>query len=616
MTALDLIQGLSQALYVLVFVLATWRYLRDPTPAHLDMALFFAILAFFVVETRIVALLGVTAPLWFTDILIVTILALPYILLRLVDDFTNVPPLLKRATEIALVGLSLVFIGLYQPPAPLPPPYTIALIAYMAVISLYGGAAFILASRRSEGVTRRRMQSISLGAILFAVEIVTSGAASLFAEPDRTLLSGIGQVLGLLSAIAFFVGFTPPPFLRRAWQAPELRDLLIRAASLPRLPTTLDIVRELERGAAGATGARARIGLWQEDEAVIRFWPDNSEPQDIPPGQHIAGRAFEQQRTLFSADPIKDDPQGAEGYRRNRVGAVVGAPITAGGRRLGVLVLYAERPPIFAGSDREVTQLLADQAAVILESRALIDHASRVRAREEATRMKEDFLSAAAHDLKTPLTTVVAQAQFLERKAQRDPSAPSDVQGLQRIVREAQRLAALVTDLLDAARLEQGRLVVEREPVDLGALVSEVVKRQHAGRHSTELDVRGVVVGTVDRRRIEQLVENLIENAKKYSPEATPVDVTVWQTNGEAHIAVRDHGIGIPPGDLPRIFERFSRASNVDDRKFHGMGLGLYICRGIVEEHGGRIWAESELGKGSTFHVALPLSEGEGRRLN
>ncbi|TMC29680.1 MAG: hypothetical protein E6J24_16540, partial [Chloroflexi bacterium] len=124
MTALDLIQGLSQALYVLVFVLATWRYLRDPTPAHLDMALFFAILAFFVVETRIVALLGVTAPLWFTDILIVTILALPYILLRLVDDFTNVPPLLKRATEIALIGLALVFIGLYQPPAPLPPPYT------------------------------------------------------------------------------------------------------------------------------------------------------------------------------------------------------------------------------------------------------------------------------------------------------------------------------------------------------------------------------------------------------------------------------------------------------------------------------------------------------------
>src|SRR5437867_3040736 len=209
MTALDLIQGLSQALYVIVFVLAAWRYVRDSTPAHLDMALFFAILAFFVVESRIVALLGVTAPLPFTDIVIVAILALPYVLLRLVDDFTNVPPLLKRATEIALIGLSLVFIGLYAPPAPLPPPYTIALIAYMAVISLYSGAAFILASRRSEGVTRRRMQSVSLGALLFAVQIVTAGAASLFAEPDRTLLAGIVHVSRLRSAVAFYCALTP-----------------------------------------------------------------------------------------------------------------------------------------------------------------------------------------------------------------------------------------------------------------------------------------------------------------------------------------------------------------------------------------------------------------------
>jgi signal transduction histidine kinase len=251
---------------------------------------------------------------------------------------------------------------------------------------------------------------------------------------------------------------------------------------------------------------------------------------------------------------------------------------------------------------------------VVLESRALIDHAARVRAREEATRLKEDFLSAAAHDLKTPLTTVVAQAQFLERKATRDPTAPSDLQGLQRIVREAQRLSALVTDLLDAARMEQGRLVSDREPTDLGMLVTAVASRQRAGRHNVEVDVKGAVVGNYDGRRIEQLMENLIENASKYSPDATPVNVGVWQEDGEARIAVQDRGIGIPASDLPRIFDRFARASNVDDRKFHGMGLGLYICRGIVEEHGGRIWAESEIGKGSTFHVALPLSEE--RRLN
>jgi signal transduction histidine kinase len=105
-----------------------------------------------------------------------------------------------------------------------------------------------------------------------------------------------------------------------------------------------------------------------------------------------------------------------------------------------------------------------------------------------------------------------------------------------------------------------------------------------------------------------------VENAKKYSPERTPVKITVWQEDGDARVAVADSGIGIPAADLPRIFERFSRASNVDDRRFHGMGLGLFICRGIVEEHGGRIWVESEVGKGSTFHVALPVADG--RRLN
>jgi len=613
MTALDLITLLSQATYVLIFLLVAWSSVRSPTPAHLDMTLFFGILAFVVAYSRVAAAIGFTPPDWFVDALIVAIIALPYVLLRLLDDFTHVPVLLKRAAEIGVVAFAVVLFAL--PGSALPPPVLIALVVYIAGLFLYSGGAFIRAARRAQGVTKRRLQAISLGAILFALEIVASGGSNLLVEPDKTVLAAIGQVLGLISAGAFFLGFAPPPLLRRAWQAPELQYLLTRAASLPRLPSTLEIVRELEKGAAGATGSQARIGLWQEDDRKVRMWtPVTDAPYDIEPGQLLAGRSFEEQRTIFSADPIKDDPQAADIYRSGHIGAVMAAPITAGERRLGVLVLFAERPPIFEVSDREITQLLADQAAVILESRALIDHAARVRAREEATRLKEDFLSAAAHDLKTPLTTVVAQAQFLERKAMRDPSAPSDLQGLQRIVREGQRLAALVTDLLDAARLEQGKLVSDREPVDLGALVSDVVARQHPGVHAHDLDVRGAIVGNYDRRRIEQLVENLIENARKYSPAATPVSVAVWQAEGEAHISVRDQGIGIPPADLPKIFERFSRASNVDDRRFHGMGLGLYICRGIVEEHGGRIWAESEVGKGSTFHVTLPLQEG--RRLN
>jgi signal transduction histidine kinase len=470
--------------------------------------------------------------------------------------------------------------------------------------------AYITATRGARAATRRRMEAISLASILLGTNLVVAGLTPLAPDDNRAILQALGQLLGLSSAVAYYLGFAPPPILRRAWQEPELRSFLARAASLPRLPTTLDIVRELERGATNSTGTAARIGLWQEDTSKLRFWEDNDTTVDIEPGRNFAGRAFELQRPIFSANPIRDNPDGAADYRSRNIGAVLATPITAGERRLGVLDFSAERAPIFAVSDIELAGLLADQAAVVLESRVLIDHATRVRAREEATRLKEDFLSAAAHDLKTPLTTVVAQAEFLERRAVREPSAPADLAGIRRVVRDSKRLAGLVADLLDATRLEQGRLVGEREPVDLASLAQEVCAHDTADWGICQVEATAPVVGAYDRRRVEQLLQNLVENAKKYSPDRTPIKIKVWQEDADARVAVEDSGIGIPAADLPRIFERFSRASNVDDKRFHGMGLGLFICRGIVEEHGGRIWVESEVGKGSTFHIALPIADG------
>jgi signal transduction histidine kinase len=602
---------------VLIFISVTLRAIAHPTRAHIDMTLFFGALAFVILASRIATLTGTTEAPWLITLEIAVLLAMPYALLRLVDDFTQVRALAMRAAELGLAGGIVATYATVAtqttPAATLPTPVTLYIVAYFFVVSAYCAVAFIRASHRSKGVTKRRMEAISLGSILLGTDLLIAGLTPLTPPDDRAVFQALAQLLGLGSAVAYYLGFAPPPILRRAWQEPELRSFLARAASLPRLPATLDIVRELERGASNSTGTSARIGLWQDDTSKLRFWEDDGTTVDLEPGKHFAGRAFELQRAIFSTNPIRENPDGAANYRSRRVGAVLAAPITAGERRLGVLTLSAQRPPIFAVSDIELAGLLADQAAVVLESRALIDHAARVRAREEATRLKEDFLSAAAHDLKTPLTTVVAQAEFLERRATREPNAPADVVGIRRVVRESRRLAGLVGDLLDATRLEQGKLVGEREPVDLATLAQEVCAHG-AGDDTCAVEVSAPVVGVYDRRRLEQLFQNLIENARKYSPERTPIKIKVWQENGEAQIAVKDSGIGIPAADLPRIFERFSRASNVDDRRFHGMGLGLYICRGIVEEHGGRIWVESEVGKGSTFHVALPLADG--RRLN
>ena len=611
MNALDLISLVTQLIYVLIFVSVALRTVRQPTGAHSDMTLFFGAVAFIILASRVAALIGTAAPPWLTTVEIAVLMALPYLLLRLVDDFTNVRSAIKRAAEL---GLAAGIVATYAT-APTPPtPVILYVVLYFFVVSLYCALAFIRSARRSRGVTRRRMEAISLGSILLGTDILITGLTPLAGPDDRAVLQALGQLLGLGSGVAYYLGFAPPAILRRAWQEPELRAFLARAASLPRLPATLDIVRELERGAANSTGTEARIGLWHDETSNLRFWEDDGTTVDVEPGKHFAGRAFELQRPIFSTNPVRDNPDGATNYRARNVGAVLAAPITAGERRLGVLTLTAVRPPIFAISDIELASLIADQAAVILESRALIDHAARVRAREEATRLKEDFLSAAAHDLKTPLTTVVAQAEFLERRATRDPSAPADLAGIKRVVRESKRLAGLVGDLLDATRLEQGRLVGEREPVDIATLAQEICSHDTSDLNLCQVEASAPVVGVYDRRRIEQLLQNLLENAKKYSPEQTPITIKVWQEDGKARVAVTDSGIGIPAADLPRIFERFSRASNVDDRRFHGMGLGLFICRGIVEEHGGRIWVESEVGKGSTFHVELPIADG--RRLN
>jgi len=608
LSALELISFLTQAIYVLIFFLVLVQTIRQPTPAHFDMSLFFGAIAAIVVLARAASLIGASGTVWFVVVAIGLLMAIPYLLLRLVDDFRRVPPLVKRAAELGLVAS---VVSVYATAPALPPLLLLLLVAFFFVLSIYCALAFIRASRTTRGVTRRRMEAISVGSIMLGADLLIAGLTGFFPEPDRGFLNAFSQLLGLASAVAYYIGFAPPTLLRRAWQSPELRGFLARASQLPRLPTTLDIVRELESGAAAIAGSGASIALWQEDARKLRFWIEDGETTDIDPGTHFAGRAFELQRPIFSADPIRENPEAAELYIKRLVGAVIAVPITAGERRLGVLTLFAERPPIFAMSDIELAGLLADQAAVILESRALIDHAAAVRAQEEATRLKEDFLSAAAHDLRTPLTTVVAQAEFLERKALREPTAPADLVGIRRIVREGKRLATQVADLLDANRLDRGKLVTDREPVDLATVAREVCERV-TEEPKVQLEQSDPVVGVWDRRRIEQLLQNLLENARKYSPDRDPITVRVWQEKGEARLAVKDRGIGIPAADLPHVFDRFARASNVDDRRFHGMGLGLFICRGIVEEHGGRIWAESEVGKGSTFHVALPVAY-EGR---
>ena len=608
MTALELVSLLTQAIYVLIFLLVGWGVVRRRTRTSVDIALFFGAIAIAIVESRVVTTFGLQQLDLINDVVAMLVIAMPYLLLRLVDDFTDVPVVVTRLAEVGLVLSAAAFIATE---GSIPAPFLLPVVLYFAALSAFCAVAFIRAARRSAGVTRRRLQAAAAGTILLGLAILAAGFTPLLPASLAGLPNGITQVMALASAIAYFVGFAPPQILRRAWQEPELRAFLRRAASLPRLPDTPSIVRALQAGAGSTLGARATIGLFDPETSTLRFQdPHGVLPGEIGRGEYLAWRVFETQRAEYFPNAAHAHPALAPAYRAHGVRSLLIAPISAADQRLGVLEAYTDHQPVFSEDDLDLVRLLADQAAVILESRSLIDEAARVRAHEEAARLKEDFISAAAHDLKTPLTTLVAQAQFLERRAETQPSAPADLPGLRRIVREAKRLSSLVLELLDASRLEQGKLVGEREPIDLVELVREVARRDLYESHRITVAADAPVVGSYDPRRIGQVVENLVENAVKYSPEDSEIQITVAQRNGEALVDVTDRGIGIPAADLPQIFQRFHRASNVDDRRFAGMGLGLFICRGIVEQHGGRMSVDSRVGAGSTFHVVLPIGVG------
>jgi signal transduction histidine kinase len=259
--------------------------------------------------------------------------------------------------------------------------------------------------------------------------------------------------------------------------------------------------------------------------------------------------------------------------------------------------------------------------AATAELRGMYEAVQRhVEELEQLDRLKSQFLSMASHELKTPLTSMSGFLQVALRRMKRRLEAGmpdqeewyreqrSILEQLEVVNRQTSRLARLVNELLDVSRIETGRIEFSFIPVDVAELTEEVVARVQTTTHRHELRLAspaGALV-SADRDHLEQVLNNLLGNAIKYSPEGGPVAVAVKADGDEILLSVQDRGLGIPVEDLDKIFGLFYRSEDRASRDIGGMGLGLYISKEIVGRHGGRIWAESEPGKGSTFYVALP----------
>jgi two-component system phosphate regulon sensor histidine kinase PhoR len=229
--------------------------------------------------------------------------------------------------------------------------------------------------------------------------------------------------------------------------------------------------------------------------------------------------------------------------------------------------------------------------------------------------IRKDFVANVSHELRTPLSIIKGYVETLV-DGHRDMPLQDRDRFLHTIQRHAERLHSLLEDLLALSRLESVNPGLHRESASLaellGGLVEDVRGRPAAREHRISLSVDPAIGRlSLDPLKITQVCENLLDNALKYTPSASQIEVNARLKGGEAEVCIRDNGSGIPPADLPHLFERFYRVDKGRSREKGGTGLGLSIVKHIVQLHGGRVWAESEPGKGAAFYFTVPQQSGE-----
>jgi len=281
-------------------------------------------------------------------------------------------------------------------------------------------------------------------------------------------------------------------------------------------------------------------------------------------------------------------------------------PLVGTGGHLGVFaVALAGRPEPPTPAQWQVLETFVAQTALALERALLVEQAARARVDVETERTRSALLSAVSHDVRTPLATITGAAGALLDEADLDPGTRRELAGT--IREEAERLARLVADLLDLTRLESGDLVARTELCPLEEVVDSAVQRAHAvlaGHPLERLRPEEVLCAEIDPLLLEQVLVNLLENAARYSPPGTAIEMRLADEAGELRIEVADRGPGLAPGEEARVFERFYRAP--DNQRAGGTGLGLTVSQAIVRAHRGRLTAENRAGGGALFRVALP----------
>ena len=345
----------------------------------------------------------------------------------------------------------------------------------------------------------------------------------------------------------------------------------------------------------GLVWRRAAAHARPAAEPLAERWPAELPAADLPPPLVRALESGAPERFAGDAECCAEAP------------AQLAVPLLTRGRRAGVLVLArSAEGAAFAAGEAAVAAELAQRAA------AALDHARLYQRAQDAVRARDDVLAVVSHDLRNPLQAIMVASTIMLELVPRESRTPLDLQQLDIIGRSVDQMAALIQDLLDLAALERGSVTLQRAACSVRQLLSDAAQLFRPQAERTELrflcrapDADADVLA--DAARVQQVLGNLLGNARKFTPAGGQITLTAELLGGEARFSVADTGPGIPAEHLPHVFDRFWQAQRAQRG---GAGLGLAIAQAIVAAHGGHIAVQSEPGRGSTFHFTLPLARG------
>jgi PAS domain S-box-containing protein len=372
----------------------------------------------------------------------------------------------------------------------------------------------------------------------------------------------------------------------------------------------------------------AAYGLSIEQQKQIEVWVKHIRLDEVRGSQNVAHLRAEQELLVDLQRPQLGYTEQPPNFDTHQALVI---PMRHGDQLIGLLSLtHASDEHTYTDEEIALAQTVAKLTVLVIERERLLLEREEARANalisQEATRRMDQFLGIASHELKTPLTTVKGNIQLAKRRAKSSlteipPGSTSlrqkidDVQMLlDRAERQADVQNRLISDLLDVSRIQVNRLEMRQEHVDLLSIVREAVEDvRYAGATRTfhmTLGVAELIPVFADADRITQVVSNYLTNALRYSPNESPIDIDVSIAGNNARVAVRDEGPGLSPDEQIRIWDRFYRVHEIEEQKNSGvgLGLGLYICRTIIEAHHGQYGVESTPGHGATFWFTLPLA--------